>query len=784
MKASDILMDKFQAKDPESTNYKVLFLKYIKYWYWYLLGILLSLSLAFIYLQSATKEYPISTTILIPTKSTDFTQNAVVSDLENYQSTKLVENEAEVLSSASLMSLALQQLNFNVSYYTKDNYFRDREIFGAELPIEVTLHEYDSMAFYIQDLNTSFLVHILDENTYELEDNDQRRTRHRLSEVVTKPFGEFSVHQSNSFSYPQTIRIDFQNPMALSGRYNSKLEVRIVNKQASVLRLNLTDPVPQKGILVLNKLVEIYNQEAVRDKNKTAENTISFIDEQLEELTSELRKIEQEIEGYKTQNRITQLSTDAQQYAIKSTESEGKLSEITVQLDVLESIENYLLVQESDYKAVPSSLTIQDPTLSNLIGQYNTLQMDRQRMLRTTQPNNPLVINLSEQLQSVKTSILENIKNIKSGIEITRNSLLARTTEFDSRSERIPEIERQLMEISRQQSIKQDHYTYLVQKREEAALSLAATNVSTSRTIDPAMAGNSPVKPNKIIVLGIALFFGFTLPFGLVFLNYQLRQKLLVKNDVSSRTSIPILGEISHHNGKQKFIITNHDRSPVAEQFRLIRTNLLFALNSIDNKVILVTSTLSGEGKTFFSLNLGLSLGLVDKKVVICEFDLRKPALLNYLNTKSNRGISDFLIDDTISVSDIKIRHPQLPENITLLGCGTIPDNPSELMLTDKLASLMDQLKEEFDIIIIDSAPVGQVADAFSLSKYADITSYVMRYNYTPSDALDFLIENNKGKKLKNPAIVLNDAKLEMSYGYGYYASDKGNKKKSYSVAK
>lgn len=782
MKASDILMDRFQAKDPESTNYKVLFLKYIKYWYWYLFGIILSLALAFIYLQSATKEYPVSTTILIPTKSTDFTQNAVVSDLENYQSTKIVENEAEVLSSASLMTLAMQQLNFNVSYYTKDNYFRDREIFGAELPIEVTLHEYDSMAFYIKDLNTSFLVHILDENTFELEDGEQRRTRHRLDEAVTKPFGEFSVHRFKSFSYPQTIRIDFQNPMALSGRYSSKLEVRIVNKQASVLRLNLTDPVPQKGVLVLNKLVEIYNQEAVRDKNKTAENTISFIDEQLEELTSEIRKIEQEIEGYKTQNRITQLSTDAQQYVMKSTESEGRLSEITVQLDVLESIENYLLIQETDYKAVPSSLTIQDPTLSNLIGQYNTLQMDRQRMLRTTQPNNPLVINLSEQMQSVRTSILENIKNIKSGIEITRKSLLARTTEFDSRSERIPEIERQLMEISRQQATKQDHYTYLVQKREEAALSLAATNVSTSRTIDPAMAGNSPVKPNKIIVLGAALILGFTFPFGLVFLNYQLRQKILIKNDVNAKTSIPILGEISHHNGRKKFIMTNHDRSPVAEQFRLIRTNLQFSLSSVDNKVILVTSTLSGEGKTFFSLNLGLSLGLIDKKVVICEFDLRKPALLNYLNIKSERGISDLLVDDTISVSDIKIQNPQLPENITLLGCGTIPENPSEILLTDKLGGLIDQLKKEFDIIIIDSAPVGQVADAFSLSKYADITTYVMRYNYTPIDAIDFLIENNKDKKLNNLAVVLNDAKLEMSYGYGYYPSD--SKKKSYSIAK
>ena len=267
-------MDGFQAKDPETTNYKVLFLKYFKYWYWYLLGIILSISLAYLYLQSATKEYPISATVLIPTKSADFTQNAVVSELESYQSTKVVENEAEVLSSVSLMNLALQQLNFNVSYFTKDNYFRDREIFGAELPVEVVLHEYDSMAFFIEDLNTTFHIHVLDEDSFELEDDLERKTRHNFDEVIEKRFGTFSVQKAKAFAYPETIKIDFQNPMALGGRYNSKLDVLIVNKQASVIRISLTDPVPQKGILVLNKLIEIYNQEAARDKSKTAENTI------------------------------------------------------------------------------------------------------------------------------------------------------------------------------------------------------------------------------------------------------------------------------------------------------------------------------------------------------------------------------------------------------------------------------------------------------------------------------------------------------------------------------
>src|SRR5690606_2988719 len=292
-----------------------------------------------------------------------------------------------------------------------------------------------------------------------------------------------------------------------------------------------------------------------------------------------------------------------------------------------------------------------------------------------------------------------------------------------------------------------------------------ATNVSSSRTIDPAMAGSSPVKPNKIIALGIAVFVGFGLPFGVVFVRYQVSQKLLVRKDVANKTAIPILGEVSHFQMKKPYIINQQDRSPIAEQFRLIRTNLQFSLGSMDKKVILVTSSLSGEGKTFFSLNLGISLSLLDKRVAICEFDLRKPALLKYLHLSSKKGISDYLMNEKISLSEIAIHEHKLHENLTLFGCGRIPDNPAELMLTDRVPLLISQLKEEFDIVIIDSAPVGQVADAFSLSQHADITTYIMRFGDTPAELIDFMDDSHQDNKLINPAIVLNDGKLQGSYG-------------------
>ena len=781
MKISDLLLDGFEAKDSDGKSLKGTLLKHINHWYLYVLAVIVCVVLAYSYLKYTTEEYAISTTILIPSKSSDLTQNAVFSDLENYESTKLVENESEVLRSVSLMNSVLRELDFRVSYFVKDNILRNKEVYEAYVPIKINLHEYDSLAFLNKDLVTDYSIHLVGSQGFVLE-ADETSGSHKFGEVIESPFGKFSVETTGAISDSTTVFVNFNNPYSLAGRYVGKLDVFVVNKLASVLRVSLTDPVPEKGVLVLNRLITAYNQEAIRDNNKTAENTISFIDEQLEVLTAEIRDIEQEIETYKSENRLSQLGPNAQLFINRSVESENQVSEYTVQLQILESIEKYL-ESNDDYQTVPSSLTIQDPTLSDLINQFNVLQMDRERMLRTTQPSNPLVQNINQQLASVKRSILENIRNIKSSLEITRSSLLSRTSEFDNQSERMPEIERQLLEIGRQQSIKQDHYTYLVQKREEAALSLAATTMSNSRIIDPAMAGSNPVKPKKLLVLGFALVAGIGFPFAFIFIKYQLNDKILTKKSVVAKTNIPVLGEIAHYRGKGTFIISEHDRSPIAEQFRLIRTNLQFSLPTDEHKVILVTSSVAGEGKTFFSLNLGISLGMAGKKVAICELDLRKPGLLSKLGIEQGTGISDYLNNEGLSIESLKIKSKDLSDNLTLFGCGEIPENPAELMLMPKLRHFIERLKEEYDVVILDSAPIGQVADAFSLTAYSDISIYLIRYNYTAMNMLDFLNENSKEGKIKNPAIVLNDADSQSGYLYGYYGENKTKKKPKYAFS-
>ncbi|WP_209329562.1 GumC family protein [Lunatimonas salinarum] len=784
MKPTDILLDGFEPERTDKNNLKQALQRYLKYWYLYVLGVLTMVGMASLYFMYAVPQYPASTTILInvSNRGGDFSQNAIYSDLENYQSVKLVENESEVLNSASLMNLVMNELDFRVLLYRKDNAFRRLEVYGSQVPLNVTLHEYDSTAFYYKELETDFEFNVINDDTFELVGSQGNGDRFVYGDTIRKPFGAFTIEKTPYFDPSAELSIVFDNPYAIMWRYLGRLEVFVVNKLASVIRISITDPVPQKAALVLDKLVEVYNREAVRNKNLTAITTLEFIDEQLADVTQELRQIEAMEEQYKRENKITQLSANAIQYSQNAENFRNQLSSYNIRLEVLKSIENYILAQSGDFQAVPSTMDIQDPTLLSLVENYNELQRERERMLRTAQPGSPLVQNLTEQISSVRTGLLDNLRNIKANLEISRDNLLARVNQLDFQSSRVPEIERQLVEITREKVNKQEHYTYLVEKREEAALSLAATTVSNSRIIDRAIAGNEPSKPNKLLISIFAVALGFLIPFGYVIAKYQLNDKIISRDDVQSRTSRGILGEIVHKKDKEAKVIGSSKRTALAEQFRLIRTNIQFALPTHDKKVIMITSGIPGEGKSFIALNLAISFALTGKKVAICEFDLRKPALLRSINLEAEYGLTDYILDPNVKLSTIASNDPSISKNLTFYGCGSIPENPSEIMLDPRVGKLIEILKEENDIVVLDTAPVGQVADAYPLSNFVDLTLFVMRYNYTPFSMIELLNEDYKDRKLKNPMIVLNDAKdivnssYRYGYKYGYYEPDSSKK--------
>ncbi|NEM97600.1 GumC family protein [Pontibacter burrus] len=748
--------------ETEDINIKEVLQKYLRYWYLFVFGVLIAGIAAFVYLRYTTPQYRVSSTLLIKDdkKGPSLTENAVLNDLDLFQSGKNIDNEIEILKSKSLMNRVLKELALHTTYYV-DGRVKSTEIYGNSMPINLIVSRLDSAAF-----NKVFTIRTVDNINFQLED-EGIVSQHKFGQEIKKPYASFTVVAGNGvIAVGKNITVKFHDIRKVAESYNRKLTVAPVNKNASVLSLSLVDPVPAKGVAILNKLVEVYNNEAVEDKNLIAGSTIQFIDERLKYLTSELSVVEQDVESYKRDNRVTDVSSEAKLYLEKASEYNRQLSEWAIQIDVLESIEKYLLKQDSQHELVPSTLTIQDATLLGLIGKFNELQLERKRLLRVSQPGNPLVQNINEQLANLRGNILENLRNIKNGLIITRNNLQASSAQFESRIKEVPSIEKDLIEIKRQQSIKEGLYLYLLQKREESALSLAAT-VANSRIIDPAIAGDRPVEPKKQLIYLLAFLMGLGIPFAGIYIKELLNDRVQNQQDVKRATSTPVLGEIAHNDTFEKLVVTENSRSTVAELFRLIRTNLQFATLGKDNKVIMVTSSMSGEGKTFFSINLGASLALTGKRVVLVNFDLRKPRLLQDMGLSNETGISNYIIDERLGVEDIIIPASDV-HGLYAIGSGPIPPNPAELMMSPKVGHLLAELRESFDYILLDTSPAGQVADAFTLAPFIDACVYIVRYNYTFKSQVAIVDDIYQNRKLKHPMIVLNDADMKEAYGYGY----------------
>ncbi|EON75601.1 Tyrosine-protein kinase Wzc [Lunatimonas lonarensis] len=782
---SDLLMDGTGEERSKPMDFKKIIFQYLRYWWLFLVSLVLFGCIAYVYIFFSTPLYNVSSTIMIKVdKNSDFTQNIVFSELEGFETTKQVENEIEVLGSFSLMRDAIEELPLETTFYLEDSYSRRREIYGWQVPVTVSIFHVNSVIYEEPD-DWAVYLKLEDDGLLFLEGDNYNR--YSYGDTLQNWYGSFSINKNEYFTNysPKEMLFFFNNKDNLAGIYSSRLRVSLSSKFASVLILSLLDAVPDKGKDIINKLIEVYNKQAVREKNTTAENTIAFIDNQLVTLIDELKEVEREIEVYKRENNISGLGIEYNSFVENSKSYESELSRNRIQMEVLASIENYLDNPQSEGVEVPSTLSIADATLSALISKFNQLQSDKARISRTVQPSSPIMMGIEDELASLKRNIKANINNIKNSLEIENRNLSQNIRQIDGRISRVPEIERGLLELQRTQSRKQEQFLYLQAKREESELSLAATTVANARVIDKASAGNSPSKPNKPLFYGIALILGFGLPFGFVYLKSNLGNKIVQKSDISEILNKPILGEISHSSEKEFLVITKNRRSPIAEQFRLVRSNLTFMNEDEPSKVVMVTSSIPGEGKTFFSFNLAVSLSLTGKKAVVLEFDLRKPALFHNLGMPVGLGISDFVNDEALEPNDI-IQSFDAIEGLKLVSCGEIPENPSEMILSERVERLFGFLRDNFDYVIVDTAPVGTVSDALSLARFVDTTLFIVRYNVTDKANLEFFREMEFHKKLRNMYIVANDAKVGLghygyAYGYGYDAEKPNKSKKSYS---
>jgi tyrosine-protein kinase Etk/Wzc len=750
-----------------SNNFKDKYMPYIKRWYLYLITLLVSLAGVWLYANSVTPQYKITGTLLIPDdkKGDGILKATAFSDLNMFQETKTVDNEMEILRSKDLIYSALKNLDLGTSYYYKVNGFKTEELYGNDLPIIVSIIKLDENAY-----KKTLQIEALNFTTFKITDG-QQSWLYRYGQQINHHDYTIKVTQGPAFlKGPETLNIGFNDLYGMATEYSAgRLVINPVIKESNAIMLALTDPVPARGVDILTNLINLYNQETVKKKNTTAVNTILFIDKRLAAMEHDLSSIEGDIETYKLNNDAENAGTGAQINLTKSADYNQMLEASKVQLGIVNTIEAYLNDATNQYRVVPSTMGLTDAVLTTLISKYNDLLIERNKMMHTASAQNPLLQNLTDQIANLRVNIQQNLGIIKGGLIIQNKNLRQNLAQYDSRVRSVPKLERGLLQRSREQTVKSGLYQYLLQKREETALSLSAT-IPAAQVIDKPACDPTPEFPKKPLLYLYTCMFALLMPSLYIFTRQQFNFKVRDTSDVKEIPGLRILGQLSHTNVKSQVAVRDGSRTEISELFRYIRFNLGLLGQEVTPKTILVTSCIQGEGKTFFSINLGLTLAQSNKKVLILEFDLRKPDLLKKLGMKQEIGITDYLENESILLGDC-IQAYEKVDNLYIMGCGKLPQNPSELLMTPRVDMLFSYLKDHFDYLIVDTSPVGSVADALSLANNVDSSIYLVRYNYTNIEQLDILRDIYENEKLKNLMVVFNDAKKENrnAYAYGSY---------------
>jgi tyrosine-protein kinase Etk/Wzc len=749
--------------------------KVIQYWWLFVLCIVLALGAAFVYLRYSTPLYKVQAKILVKDskKGGGISGMEVFSELGLMGGQNSVDNEVELLKSRTLMENTVATLQANVRYYAAGK-IKQTEVTGKSLPFLLSVHDLnvDSLSLPVRLLFKGVSL-----NQFKLAYKDVEKT-HSYGDTIVFPFGKFLFSQYSGLrsDKEQLVQILISHPENTVAEFQQKLNVAVTSKTVSTIDLTFNDAVPARGELLLNSLLHIYNRMNTEDKNRVADSTINFIDNRLVYVTRELGDVEQSIEHFRQRNQLTDISAQGKLLLENTSQYFKELSKSEVQISIVQSLEKYLRDEQNTSRTIPAGLVIEDPTFASLVERYNMMQLEKDRQLQTTTESNPVVQRLTVQIANVKNDIVANLATIKRSMEITRAELKNRTNSFESQIQQVPRKERAFLEISRQQAIKQELYLYLLKKREETAVSKAA-NIDNARIVDSAKADRNPISPKRQMIYLSALLIGTVLPSIFLFARSLLNNKVGSKKDITAATSVPLLGEIGHSQLKNNLVIKQDLRHPIAEQFRLLRTNLDYMrLPTTGARIVMVTSSMSGEGKSFISLNLAAMLSLGGKKVVLLEFDLRKPKLSKYLGFENDEGISSILIGKVANAALIE-KSIEGVDNLHFLSSGLIPPNPAELINGPQTAQMFEQLKARYDHIIIDAPPVGVVTDALLLSIYTDITLYVVRQHYTFKNQLEMVDELHREQKLPSLGIVVNDVKRQKGYGYGYGYGSYGQEK-------
>ncbi|MCE7040508.1 polysaccharide biosynthesis tyrosine autokinase [Dyadobacter sp. CY312] len=750
----------FFEEDEQEFDLNSYIRRYFRYWYLFPIFLAITITAAFFYLKITQPIYSTRTTILIKDekKGLGGAQGDILSELSTqFGGNKLVENELEIIKSQTLMEQIIKDLSLDVSYSSKEG-LRTINLYSVS-PLTVkpeVITEYG--------LKEPMLIHIVDSAHFRFGKEDQLFT---FGQRFNNQWGAFVVEKGAKSEF-EDIEIDFADPKSLAESMLEKLTVQQPNVKSTVLELTYEDENVQRSKDVLNKLLDVYVQSSLDDKNGEASNTLKFIENRLGLITGELGDVEKDVESYKTNQGITDISAESQLFLENIKENDSKLNEVNTKISILESVDNF--VQNADAGAVaPATYMIDDPVLVSLLTKFNELELQRERYARTTTDKNPLLETINTQLNGTRQAIKENVQNLKRGMAVTKKNLESINTRFSTGLRSIPKKEREYVGIKRQQSIKEELYLYLLQKREETALAYAST-VTDSRLIDAPITTFNPIKPKKSLIWLGSGAAGIIIPILLINLIFMLNNTVQSREEIEKRTSSSVLGEIGlmktvKGEPASESIIKMTSRSAVAEQFRALRTNLQY-LGDGTCRTIMFTSSIGGEGKSFISINLAASLAFSDKRVILLGMDLRKPSLHERLELSNKKGVSNYMVGQT-NLDDL-IHSTGVHPKFDVMVSGPLPPNPSELLGNGRLTQLLAELKERYDYILIDSPPYGLVTDAALIAEHVDATLYVVRYNYTILDHLNRIGELRRTKRFANLTVIFNGVNYGAGYGYGY----------------
>lgn len=761
-----------------------LVFRYFPYWPLFIVMIVLGVAFAYVYIRYKVPIYEANASILIKDERKGADESKAIEAINLFRTNKLVENEIELIRSRKLLKNVVRNLRLYAPVYEEGQV----NVVPAFLktPVELEVMNPDSLVeaekIYFSFDKTKQVVNV--------EGKD-----YPLNKWEKSPWGTIRFIPNSSYRSYVNDKPMYFSLVALKAvidYLDKQLTITPSSKQSTVITIRVKDPEPVRGKLVLNELIKQYDMESVTDKNELALNTLEFVDKELAKMQRELDSMNRGIEQFRTSNNVVDIGSQGQQYLAGTGTNDAKVSEIDVQLSVLREVEGYVRGKGANTGIVPSTLGINDPLLGSLLSKLYDAETQYKRLISTTGENHPMAKSLREQIDNLRPSIMENINSQKRNLQASRSDLASSVGKYSSLLRSMPEKERQYLEISRERATKEANYQALLQKKAETELSLNAT-VADSRVVDEAESTAEPVSPNKLFVYLASVLGGLGLAVLIIALKEGFNRTILFRSEIENFTSVPVIGEVVHDTSGQPIVISHDRKNFIAEQFRQIRTSLSYLGISSKKKKILITSSIPGEGKSFVSANLAISLALTDKKVVLLEVDLRKPKLSEIFGIDpSVVGISNFLIGE--KEADEIIKRTEANANLFIISAGPIPPNPSELILNGRIQELLAYLENAFDYIVIDTAPVSPVTDAYLLSQFCDATLYIVRHGYTPRIYLQLLDENNRVRGLKNLALIFNGVKARgigkggygNGYGYGYgvgygdeYSSGSAKKSKS-----